>query len=71
MELTIMLNDAISSIQNLENYYMNQIDIVMKQVRKEMKRYKYGVVLEKFFLSKLFPEADIQITEKEKYPQNR
>ena len=65
MELTIMLNDAISSIQNLENYYMNQIDIVMKQVRKEMKRYKYGVVLEKFFLSKLFPEADIQITEKE------
>ena len=37
MELTIMLNDAISSIQNLENYYMNQIDIVMKQVRKEMK----------------------------------
>lgn len=48
MELTILLNDAVSSIQNLEDYYLNQIDSVNEQIEVDLQRYKYGVVLEKY-----------------------
>ena len=65
MELTILLNDAISSIQNLEDYYLNQIDSVMEQVEIDAQRYKYGVVLEKYFFSKIFETDDIRISEQE------
>lgn len=66
MELTILLNDAITSIQNLEDYYINQIDVVTKQVNVESERYKYGVILEKFFFSKIVPTVEVEFSEKEK-----
>lgn len=65
MELIILLNDAITSIQNLKDYYMNQIDFVTKQVDIEAERYKYGVVLEKFFFSKIVQTSDLELSETE------
>ena len=66
MELTILLDDAITSIQNLEDYYLNQIDSVMEQIEVDAQRYKYGVVLEKYFFSKIIETDDIKISEQEK-----
>ena len=66
MELTILLNDAVSSIQNLEDYYLNQIDSVNEQIEVDSQHYKYGVVLEKYFFSKMFETDDIKISEQEK-----
>lgn len=66
MELTILLNDAITSIQNLEDYYLHQIDSVMEQIEERAQRYKYGVVLEKYFFSKILETDNIKFSEQEK-----
>lgn len=66
MELTILLDDAITSIQNLEDYYLNQIDSVMEQIEVDAQHYKYGVVLGKYFFSKIIETDDIKISEQEK-----
>lgn len=54
MELIILLDSAITSIQNLENYYVSQIDSVTEQAKEEAEKYSYGVLLERFFYSKIF-----------------
>lgn len=35
MELIYILDNAIASIQNLESYYLSQIDVVMKRVKEK------------------------------------
>lgn len=66
MELIYILDSAIASIQNLESYYLSQIDVVMKRVKENGEKYKYGVVLEKFFFSKAIEDDEFQISEYEK-----
>lgn len=66
MELIYILDSAIASIQNLESYYLSQIDVVMMRVKENGEKYKYGVALEKFFFSKAIEEVEIEISEYEK-----
>ena len=64
--MTILLNTAITSIQNLEDYYKNQIDNIMEQIELHAPYYKYGVLLEKYFFSRIFEASDIEISEQER-----
>ena len=50
MELNYLLQQAIMNIQNLQEYYEYQIKKTESYVNKEIKKYKYGVILEKYFI---------------------
>ena len=51
MELNYLLQQAIMNIQNLQEYYEYQIKKTESYVNKEIKKYKYGVILEKYFIN--------------------
>lgn len=65
MELTLLLDDAVCNVSNLKEYYITQIDIVTKNVFEKIEKYKYGVILEKYFFYQCMKPADFELSEKE------
>ena len=53
MELKYLLQQAITNIQNLQEYYEHQIEQTELYVNKKIEKYKYGVILDKYFFNKL------------------
>ena len=64
--MTILLRDSIGRINNLYDYYIAQEISVSRYVRKNIKRYKYGMILDQFFAHQLSSNEDIALSEKEK-----
>ena len=65
-DLNRILQDAVFDIHNLDEYYNNLLDYVNEYTKKEYPKYYSGIVLSRFFVSKMNEEAEISITEKEK-----
>lgn len=65
MELIFLLDKAVCNVQNLYEYYITQIDSVIERVKKEGDKYKYGLILEKFFFFQCIKLDDFEISESE------
>lgn len=63
--ITILLRDALTDIENLQEYYNTQKKYVHQYVKDNVKRYKYGILLDRFFLKKVMDLEEIEITEEE------
>ena len=46
--ITDLLKEAITDIENLQEYYNLQKEYVYKYVKNNIKKYKYGVLLNRF-----------------------
>lgn len=64
--LVIILKNAVKDIHYLVEYYNNQLDSVNEHTKKELPKYNYSAILDKFFRSKINAEAKITISESEK-----
>lgn len=64
MEFNILLEQTIEKIQNLKDYYESQILDIETRIKNEKEKYKYGVLLEKYFFSKSM-KVDDELTDKE------
>ena len=64
MEFKILLEHAIDKIQNLQEYYETQILDIEARLESEKEKYKYGVLLEKYFFCKSM-DIDVELTEEE------
>ena len=53
---TILLGNCINQIDDLEKYYLSQYDYITRDIRKNMKKYKYGLSLYYFFRRQLEPD---------------
>ena len=49
--ITYLLEDALDEIDNLQDYYNSQYRHVDSYVKTNVEKYKYGVVLDNFFLN--------------------
>lgn len=63
--ITFLLKDALIDIENLQKYYDSQKDFVCQYVKDNIEKYKYGVLLDRFFLKKAFNLEEIDISEEE------
>ena len=51
--LTVLLKNTIRSIDNLQEYYILQLDSVTSHINKQLPKYYNSVILELFFISKI------------------
>ncbi len=65
MSMTELLRNSIRRIDNLYDYYLVQEESVNKYVCKSVKKYKYGIILDKFFASQIHPEIEVSLSDKE------
>lgn len=49
METINLLRNAVMDIDNLEEYYLFQFKSITQHVIKEIKKYRYGLILDRFF----------------------
>lgn len=52
MQLDVILQDAVISIESLKDYYFSQIDKISKEIDKKIGRYIPGAVLERYLYAK-------------------
>ena len=64
--ITGLLEDAITEIENLQDYYNAQKKYVNKYVKDNIRKYKYGIILDRFFVKKILDLKEIKISELEK-----
>ncbi|MGO5444377.1 hypothetical protein ACTQXY_12825 [Faecalimonas sp. LCP19S3_D12] len=64
MEFNFLLENTIDKIQNLQEYYEKQISNIETRLKAEKEKYKYGVLLDKYFFSKSMDIED-ELTEEE------
>lgn len=63
--LTELLDYSIKQIDNLHSYYLSQHDYTMGYVEKNLKKYKYGLILDKFFLNQLEIDKEFHFSQEE------
>ena len=63
--MTDLLKNAINQIDNLNDYFVNQYDYVLKRVNKNKDKYKYGILLDKFFYNQMNPETTVDFSSEE------
>lgn len=64
--MTDLLRKSIRRINNLYDYYIAQEISVRKYVRESVERYKYGIVLDKFFANRAFSDEELSLSSEEK-----
>lgn len=64
--ITHLLRRAITDIENLQEYYSSQIEYVHMYVKNNIEKYKYGVLLDRFFLNKVFETHETVIEDIER-----
>lgn len=70
MEFVFLLENSIDKIQNLKEYYETQIKNIETHLESEKGRYKYGVLLEKFFFNKSM-DQETELTDEEMLEINK
>lgn len=63
--LTTLLVYSITQIDELLDYYLIQESVVSSRVNEESEKYKYGLILDKFFYIQTHPETSITLTKEE------
>lgn len=63
--ITELLRDALDSIDNLHDYYNSQKKYVKDYVVGNLERYKYGVIIDRYFWKKMVNLSEYEISEKE------
>lgn len=70
MELQIILQNTVLSIESLKNYYFSQVDKISKEVNKKVEKYIPGTMIDRYLFAKatkqeelLSDEAGKKITE--------
>ncbi len=63
--ITYLLKDAITDIETLQEYYCSQKEFVHAYVKENIRKYRYGVLLDRFFMKKAFELDDIVVTDNE------
>lgn len=63
--MTLLLEDSIQQINNLRDYYLVHDEFAEKHVKQNIKKYKYGLLLSKFFLKQMEPDSEITLSKKE------
>lgn len=64
-ELYYLLKNALSDIENLNDYYSAQSKNVHDYIIEKIEKYKYGVVLDRFFFSKIYEIDSKEISDDE------
>ncbi len=64
--MTELLKKSISRINNLNDYYVAQEHSVERYVIENIKKYKYSIILDKFFLSQTSSDKELSLSQKEK-----
>lgn len=63
--ISFLLKDALTDIENLQEYYDSQKEYVYQYVKDNIEKYKYGVLLDRFFLKKAINLNEIEVSAKE------
>lgn len=64
-EITFLLMDALTDIENLQDYYDSQKKYVREYVKENIEKYKYGIILDRFFLKKIIDVDEIELSDEE------
>lgn len=66
METINLLRNAVMDIDNLEEYYLFQFESITQHVNEEIKKYKYGFILDRYFFKLTTETEEFDIPEKDK-----
>lgn len=62
---TVLLKNALIDLESLEEYYHWQLSVTGKYFKKNIGKFKFSIVLEKYFISMIDDEIDIELSDEE------